>query len=298
MLTRIGDATQQARLAATLQATQGRLYEAQAEVATGKRAQSFEPISRDAGLLLRAKDQRQLASAQSTAATLANDRVRASEAAVGNLAEIADGFRVNLVQRLDATAGKQVPIAEFASNLLDEVTQQLNLKLDERYLFGGSRGDQLPVTLPAAPFTAIDPAQYFNGDEAVAAVRTGGGEIHYGVTAAAEPFAQLLSALGTASAAHQADDRAGLATALDGLDRAIAGLAELRGSLGATSARLERAAEDRGAAVDYLGEIVGRIENADVPAAMARLAQDQTSLEAAYIATSRLSNLSLADYLR
>jgi flagellin-like hook-associated protein FlgL len=48
----------------------------------------------------------------------------------------------------------------------------------------------------------------------------------------------------------------------------------------------------------YLDDIVSRIEDADVPEALTRIARDQASLEAAYLTTSRIGQLSLADYLR
>jgi flagellin-like hook-associated protein FlgL len=68
--------------------------------------------------------------------------------------------------------------------------------------------------------------------------------------------------------------------------------------VGATSTRLQGIAESQSSTVLYLDDIVTRIEDADVPQTLAQLAQDQAAIEAAYLTTSRLGQLSLADYLR
>ncbi len=48
----------------------------------------------------------------------------------------------------------------------------------------------------------------------------------------------------------------------------------------------------------FTNESIGRIQNVDVAAAVARMSIDQTFLEASYRLTARLSQLSLANFLR
>ncbi len=48
----------------------------------------------------------------------------------------------------------------------------------------------------------------------------------------------------------------------------------------------------------FTNELIGQIENVDVAAAVARLSIAQTFLEASYMITARLSQLSLANFLR
>ena len=82
------------------------------------------------------------------------------------------------------------------------------------------------------------------------------------------------------------------------IDAALGQLAELRGEAGATGARLEAIADGQRSTALYLDEVATRIEDVDLPETLARIAQDQAGLEAAYLTTSRISQLSLADYLR
>lgn len=297
---RVGDAAQSARTLATIQAANARLRAGQTEVATGKAAQRYDEIAPEAGLLLRAKGQRALAETYARQNEQVADRLTAMDGALSSLGGVAERMRTLLVQRLDGSTGALVPIDREGETLLAEAASRLNLRLDERYLFAGSRTDTVPVELPTgAPLTAADPAAYYRGDDLTVSVRADRDvEVPYGVTAADPAFANLLGGLGKAVEAHRAGDRGGLEAALGMMDAAIGQLAELRGELGATGARLEAIAEgQRGTAV-YLGEVVSGIEDVDLPTTLTRIAQDQAGLEAAYLTTSRLGQLSLADFLR
>src|SRR5262249_42499131 len=112
------------------------------------------------------------------------------------------------------------------------------------------------------------------------------------------PFAQLISALGQAREAHLTADNAGLESALTDLAAAIEGIADLRGDNGAKAARLGAMTETHRSTLLYLGETIDRLETTDLPKAMSKLAEEQANLEAAYMTVSRLSSLSLADFLR
>lgn len=296
---RIGDLAQSSRVAASATTIQGRIRDAQVQIATGKSASTYAAIARDAGLLVRAKEEQARAAGAAVAATDATNQLQMMDSAVGNVAGIAERFRALLVQRLDAATGSELPVAAQARSMLDEAANQLNVRLDERYLFAGSRSDRPAVSLPTPAPTASDPGAYYGGDEVQAQVRTTDGKtLVYGVTASAAPFAQLISSLGLAAQADASGDRAAMGTALDRLEQAISGLAELRGSIGQNAERLAAVTNERTATADYLKGVVSTIEDTDVPAAATRLAQDQTNLEASYMVTSRLSQLSLADYLR
>jgi flagellar hook-associated protein 3 FlgL len=299
MLTRIGDLAQGKRLAATLLATQGRMREAEAAVASGKAASRYDQIADAAGQLVRAKDARQLKAAFADQGERLTDRLRVMDGALGRLVDVADRARVTLVQRLGGNVGGSVPLDAEVDAMLAEVEAALNTKFDRQYLFAGSRGDGPAVALPATPITTADPTLYYQGDQVVLSARAEVGvEIDYGVTADEAGFAELIAALGQARQAHLADDRVGLQAAMAGLGTALDELTGLRGDLGAKTARLETITDGHRAGIVYLDEVVSGIEDADLPEVLTRLARDQASVEATYLVTGRLAALSLADYLR
>jgi flagellar hook-associated protein 3 FlgL len=299
MVTRVGDAAQSFRVASTLQQTQGRIRDAQVSIASGKVADRYADIPSSAGLLVRTKSER----AQTAAFIAQNeqllDHLQAADGALGAIGDIAERMRSLLVNRLDAATGASVPLDTEVDAALEEIQARLNLHIDGRYVFAGSRTDTAPVELPSPPITTADASLYYRGDAVAVTARVASNvELDHGVTAADDSFALLISALGQARQAHLAQDGSGLESALTDLTAALEGVAELRGGMGAKAARLESITESHRSSALYLDQTVSRIESTDLPTALSQLAQDQANLEAAYVTVSRLSSLSLAEYLR
>lgn len=299
MALRIGDLAHSQRLIATMGGVRARLVDDQAAAASGKAAASYDRIADRAGELLRVRD----ASAVRSALAERNERLgrelQLMDGALGAVVDIASRARVAVLQRLDGGLGDAVPLEGEIDSLLAQVEDALNTRFDGRYLFGGTRTDAPPVSLPATPVTTADPTLYYRGDQVRLSVRADlGVELTYGVTADAAPFAELIAALGQARAAHLADDGAGLAAAAAGLGTALDGLADLRAQAGVAAAQLESVTEGQRSALLYLDEVTSSIEDTDLAATLTRIANDQAGLEAAYAVTARLASLSLADYLR
>lgn len=299
MTTRIGDAAQSARIAALLRDTQGRVRDSQVAASTGKVATSYAKIPDTAGLLVRTRDLHAQTEGMLEQAKQVADRLNAMDGALGAIGSVAERMRALLVNRLDGATGSSVPLAVESDAALGEIAAQLNLRVDGRYLFAGSRTDAPAVAMPDPPPTTTDPSLYYRGDDVVLSLRTAADtEVAYGMTAADGSFAQLISAIGRAGEAHATGDRGALESALSDLGSAIDGVAELRGTLGARAARVEGVIEQQQGTLLYLDETRSRIEDVDLAATLTRLAEDQAMLEASYLVVSRLSGLSLAEYLR
>lgn len=297
MLGRTGDVAQSNRLNGYVQTTQNRMRETQVDIATGKRAQRYAEIASETGLLLQAREGQRRADAFVATNTATVDRLRTMDGALANIVDIADRARTLLVQRLDPSLGGDVPLASEIDAMLQEVAAQLNTRLGDRYLFAGSRTDTAPVALPGVVGEPADLADIYRGDTVRLGARAAEGvDITYGVLAT-DAF-DLLEVLAAAKAAHGTADVAGLQGAVDALGTAVATLADIRSELGARSSRIETITDTHRANSAYLSETVSRIEDTDLPSAIARLSQDQMTIEAAYLTISKISSLSLADYLR
>jgi flagellar hook-associated protein 3 FlgL len=297
--TRIGDLAQNQRMTVSLLTIQARLRAAQVASSSGKVANRFAEIADAAGELVRVKDTRALKATLAEQSERLSQRLQVMDGALGSVTDIADRARVALVQRLDGGLGNDVPLDATVDTMLAELEATLNTQLDGHYLFAGTRADAPAVALPATPITTPDPTLYYRGDDVRLTARADTDlEVGYGVTAGEGPFANLIAALGHARAAHLADARAGLRSAMSNLTTALDGLTDLRARLGTASARLESVAESHRSTVLYLDEITSGIEDADLATLMTQIAVDQTSLEAGYTIAGRLSRLTLADYLR
>jgi len=299
MLGRTGDVAHSNRLNGYIQGTQGRMREAQVAIATGKRAQTYSEIGSETGILLQAREGQKRAEAFAASNTTTVERLRTIDGALGNIVDLADRMRTLLIQRTDPSIGSSLPLDTEIDTMLQEIASQLNVRLGDRYLFAGSRTDTPPVELPASVTgpADLDPDLIYQGDDIRLSARAAEHvEVSYGVLAT-DVF-EVMNVLAAAKEAHTADDEAGLMAASDALGEAFSGLVDLRGELGARTARIEAISENHRANAAYLAETVSRIEDTDLPSAIARMAKDQMAIEAAFLTISRLNSLTLADYLR
>ena len=184
--------------------------------------------------------------------------------------------------------------------MLDQTVADLNAEFDGRYLFAGSKTDTAPVALdPAfANFGAPDDT-YYQGDAVELTVMADDDiEVTYGMTADRAGFHELVGALRAVIEADAIDDRPRLEAALDLVNAALPKIAEDRSTLGLRQARLEQINTAHSDAEVYLEQRISDIENVDLAEAVTRMTQDQILLESAMATISRLSQLSLADFLR
>lgn len=299
MVTRIGDAAQFARMMTAMGELQKRIQEAQTSVATGRAAQRFADIPGEAALGLSVGHDLRLLATRLEENGHALQRMQVADSAMAALSDLAERARGLLVQRLNDATGGSLPLDVEIDGMLAEIESRLNLHFGGRYLFAGSRTDTQPVAIPDPPPTLADASTYYSGDELRPEIRADEDTtIVYLPTASEDAFAGLIGALGAARDAHLNDDRAGLEVALHDLAQAIQDLADLRGEYGAKAARLEHLIETQQGLRTYFEEIFGEIHNADLPAVIARLAEDQASLEASYMTIARVTEMSLVDYLR
>jgi len=296
-MARIGDVAHMNHINRHLQDTQTRMRAAQTEVATGKAATRYSEIHDEATLLISSKQQQGLARQFIGQNEALVDRMRAMDGALANVGDLTEKFRSLLMQRLDSSTGQEIPLEHEVDSIMSEMAAQLNLRLDDRYLFSGSRTDRPAIELPDQIDGPADLADIYKGDAILPEVRADSDVVlEYGVSANA--FTGVFELFAEAKEAHLAGDTAALQGLVDEVPAAIDTVADRRGKLGADMARVEAVTGSQRASLDYLDDIVSRIEDADLADAFSRMAQDQVGLEAAYLTVSRLNSLSLAEFLR
>ena len=298
MTTRIGDAAQHNRTLDALLTTRERTRALETDVSTGKSARRYAEIPRDTGLLLRTREQLAVNQNYVTQNDRLTNRVQAMDNALGSIVSVAERLRTLLVQRLNDTTGSEIDLDGEASAMTDQVAAQLNLQLEDRYLFAGSRTDTKPVVLPSTMITSADASLYYQGDQLTPSARVDT-DVEVSLQARADDpaFASLFQALGLARTAHLANDRAGLEAALTKAGEALDGVVDLRSKVDATASRVADLTEVQRSASLYLDDIRGNIEDTDIADAMTRMSQDKLVLESSYLIISQVSRLSLADYL-
>ena len=149
-----------------------------------------------------------------------------------------------------------------------------------------------------------DPANpgFYEGDSAKLSVRIGlNATVDYGVTADEPGFEKLFRALYMVRNANVSAgniDRATLESALGLTIEAIRDIPDIRSKIGSDRLTLEQTKGRHQDFIVFTNEAINQIETVDVAAAVARMSIDQVQLEASYMLTARLSQLSLANFLR
>ena len=143
---------------------------------------------------------------------------------------------------------------------------------------------------------------FYKGDSAKLNVRIDiNATVEFGIKAnepGIEKLVRSLYMVRNANVAPGSIDRATLESALGLVIEAMDDIPDIRSKIGSDLLALEQMKTRHQDFTVFTNESISQIENVDVAAAVARLSIDQTFLEASYMLTARLSQLSLANFLR
>jgi flagellar hook-associated protein 3 FlgL len=289
MLSRIGDYAQNSLATQLLLDAQTRTRETQIQISTGKKATRFRELAADTNRLVSAKDALQRIQKFQTNNELIGGRLDVMESSTASLVDIATRLRTLLIQRLDSAQGVPGIITADAQNLLQQALSDLNVELDGRHLFAGSKTDTAPVVLdPAYSAFGSPDTSYYQGDV----------DFIYGMTADREGFQELIGALRTTVEGDGSDDQAMLSSALDLVNSALPKITDYRSEIGARHAALDRINDGHADAEVYLQRQISDIEDVDLTEAISRLTRDQSVVESSLATVAQLRQLSLVDFLR
>ena len=192
-----------------------------------------------------------------------------------------------------ATPESRLAAIEEVRELRASLIQIANTRMNEAYVFGGTYTDRPPLDATGAldpTFPARGAAQY----EVAASTYA------FGAPDAGEIFidTEVMLALDDLEAALVADDRAAVQAEGDRLRDVVASVQELVAQVGSRQARLDTARSTQ-AVVDQ-SRLAQRstLADASLEEAITELASRQASYQASLLATTRLLQTSLVNFLR
>jgi flagellar hook-associated protein 3 FlgL len=287
--------------------TQSTLAERQIEIASGKRAQQYSSIAADSNQLVNIERSVARTTQFNRNIDQALTRLGVMESSVGIMVQRGTEVLAILSSAMSGENINDVPLQEFAATFLAEAESLMNTQHEDRYLFAGSKTDSPAIDLtdvnytPQAGLPGVFTADfdYYQGDTLQLSVRTDETfETSYGITADEPAFEQMLRALAYMDYAGANLDNTVLEEAYTLMKAAVDGLSDIRGRIGASSKVLEAAGSGHDDYLTYSTNLVSTLEDVDVAESTTRLAQDEVQLKASYLALSRLSEMSLLQYLR
>ena len=300
-MARVTQLAQQALTLNNILVAQKRIQDAEIQISSGTRSQSYAGISKDAIRLVSLEGLQTRFSQFAKNNIIIEGRLQRMEQSVSTIFDSMSELRSLIIQRVNASAGNDVPLQTVAQNLLDVIAGQLNVKDNGRFLFAGTKTTTQPVQIPVPdPATfGVPEANYYQGDSIELTARVDETiTISYGMTADRAAFQDAMASLKAAVQGDATNNTTLLNQALALSERAIDALAGFRAQIGSDMDTIGRATQRNGDFLIFVEGAISDIENVDIPATVSRLASDQTILQASFLSLARVGSLSLVNFLK
>jgi flagellar hook-associated protein 3 FlgL len=309
MTTRVSDAAQSLLTQFQLMQTETQIANLQAQIGSGKVSQTFDGIAPDAQHLVSLVSQDTKVTQYVSNINLATQRLNATENAVTSIQSLATNFQTLLVNALNPSNASNMALNQSAQSQLNQLASLLNTQFEGQYLFAGSATSTVPVDLNAAGFTvpsttypSTADTNYYQGNTTQLAVQADDNfSVAYGVTADQPAFEELIRALhlaATASVVPGSVDTARLQEALRMTKLAIGDIANVQAQIGVSQNVLSDTTTTHTQFQSLLEQHISDIENVDVSKAATNLSSAQFTLQSSFAVISRLSQLSLVNFLK
>lgn len=286
---------------------QGRIAQKNISITSGVNAQRYSGISENSKRLVNLEATHVALSRFSQNNTIIDQRLQTMETNVSQLGEIASDFRTQLISAINAGNAPVSGIDVLAQNLIAQVSSILNVSVDGRFLFSGSKTNTAPVDLndagflvPPSTYPSTADVNYYQGDQQILSIRADTDlTINYGVTADDPAIEKLIRTLHLVSTAVVAPvpDLARLQEALRLGEEAANELPLIVAGIGAARKGLETANAVHAETLLYTEQTIGDLANTDLAEAITLLTADQSSLEASFAALAQMRSISLLNFL-
>lgn len=314
MTTRIADLAQNLLVRRVITQTKSRINDAQLQISTGQKSQDYAGIADVSSRLVTLEDSVNRTNRFLTDNTFVNLRINTMLNSINQVKDTIDKVK-GLVRDVldDGNIPAGINKNDLSQVYFNEVKDALNVEVNGRHLFAGSKTDVAPVAavdLSSAPAnsgapnytTVSEPSYYYQGDDTVQKARIDEGVVlNYGVTAADPAFEKVVRALrilrSTPADGSDPNYIAKYQDAFNLLNDANDGLSNLELSLGTQGQQLAKTNQKHTDQRTFFQTVISDLESADTFEAVAKVNQDQATLEASYATLVRLSDLTLTKYL-
>ena len=304
MTTRVANLAQYQRNITYILDTESRLNTAQIQLSSGQKSTTYSGIASDVRRLVNVQDSYVQSKQYTSSNNLVDQRLQIMESSVSQIFDVLTNYKTLLVNGLNASNSADLAMPTQAQAMLNEVASLLNAKDDGRYLFSGSRTDTAPVDqagLPAAytiPSASNDAIGYYQGDNTQLSVQADVNyTVNYGINANEPGFEEAIRSL------HEViigtpNDKATMQDALGIVTQALNDVSDIRTKIGAARSALQNVNSRLDQYQLYSEKTISDLQNVDITETITRMNQDQTAIQAAFMTLSRLSQLTLTNFLK
>jgi len=276
-----------------------KLADLQTQISSGFKANNFEKLNGEVErfTLLEGR-QRQLDQfIQSNEVNIS--RLRIGDKALEQSINIADEMENLMVTRRSAVS-QSLNFKQLMDNFMGSLQIEMNTTSEGRYLFGGSDTGTPPIedifVIPVNPGTPDD--GYYTGAKENVVFRVEEKLTYpFPVRADDEALQQIVAAYHKAVEADAAGSDAGIAEAIDLIQKGQEGLNSARGRINNSIINVTQINERHNQMKLYLKGVTEQVIKTDLASAATEVSNHQAALQATFQVYSRLSQLRLSDYL-
>ncbi len=318
-MTRIGSFQQNQTIIAEMLRNQARSFDTQRQVATGHKAQHFSDIARESPVLIATKTVESRLEGFSQANQTLKLRLDTYDTTLRALEDVGRELKESVLDALTTQSG--IGLTDSVTSFFDLTVGLLNTKLDSKYIFGGTNTDEAPVnisTVPALLALPEPPAGAFENNQVTLSAKVDDSlSMDYGILADAlgqdllQAMQRILlfesgtlpvgaGAFGPAGPfndpldANQRDFLTAELTQLEVVARDLTTQASLNGINQQKLSEVQVRQEER---LTVTKVLIGDLEDVDMAEAISQLNLDEAALESSLAVVSRMTQLTLLNFL-
>lgn len=303
MVSRISTHFQSTETLRNLQTSAKNLDTTSYQVTTGYTAKTLADIASDAQQVLTLRDVQTRTDTYLSNLTSAKNFVTATESTLQQMTDmLTDANNLATLGRNENDPTTRAALAPKAQALTESFYSLLSSQYNGQYLFSGSNAEVAPITgsgaataYPGSPLST----SWYNGDTQLPVTMSGTGlTLQYGVRGDDDAFAKLKAGLESLWYGLQNNDMTEVDTAITALEDAKDGLSGLLGDVGGQLNNISLLEQRHTDQQSFVSNQLDDIEKVDMSEALTSFSQQQATLQASMLVISKMSQLTLLDYLR
>lgn len=225
-------------------------------------------------------------------------RLQTTNTAIDQSISITNSLKSLLVTQLSGTSNSAAFQQQLRSSR-DALVSQLNTTYQGSYVFGGTNTNTPPVKTPVpSPVELGKPDDsYYQGAKENTSFRIADGQVIENTVRADDPaFQKIMASISMALEGNGNSET--LKKAQDILDQGLQGLIGLQATANAQRVRVTQVTSQNETVRVYYKGLADSMAKADLVALSTKVAQDQSTLQASFSVFSRISSLTLSNYLK
>lgn len=300
IITRTSTYASYSHLLGNVTKVQTSLFDAQNQLSSGLKTRSFEGF---------AGQVEQFVSLESKVRTVINyqennaqniSRLETTKQAVKQIIDKVDEMENLMTLRRNPALAQDIGFEQQMNAMIRSVASELNITLEGKYLFSGTRTNQPPVAVPVTkPVTSgVPDDNYYQGSKQNVVLRADDNvEMEARIRADNSAFQKIFAAAHQSIEGHSADDDEVIRASLDMLQEGLEQVIALEASISADILAIENISQRQNSLQLYWTGVTEELSKTDILAVSTKLAVDETVLQASFQAFAGINQLRLVNFL-